>query len=185
MRPMLGAASLGLLLCAGQPLWASPEADALAERLADHAPQCAGFEQSRWLADLEVRLDSRGHFRRQDNALVWYTTAPVADRLYLSEESDDLPMSFRVLLPVFTGLLSGDWQALEHHFTIALGGELDEWRADLTPIDPALGEHLSQLVVHGGERVERLAIAFRDGDRLELSLTPVDCESLDDGNAAQ
>ncbi|CAM3357170.1 LolA family protein [Halomonas lysinitropha] len=185
MRQILGIASLGLLLSTSPSLWASPQPDALAERLADHSTQCASFKQSRWLADLEVRLDSRGHFRRQDNALVWQTTAPVEDRLDLSEESDDLPIDFQVLLPVFNGLLSGDWQALEHHFTIELRGELDEWRADLTPIDSALGEHLSQLVVHGGERVEQLAIAFRDGDRLELTLTPVDCEGLDEGNAAQ
>ncbi|MDI5934611.1 LolA family protein [Halomonas kalidii] len=185
MRHSMMTACLGLLLVAGQPAWAAPDADALAERLSSHAPQCATFEQTRWLADLEASLKSRGYFQREADGLSWHTLSPIQESLHLSEESDELPMSFQLILPVFTGLLAGDWQTLERHFTIVLEDERDGWRADLTPIDPALGEHLSQLVVQGGERVEQLDITFRDGDRLELSLTPVDCASLDDGNAAQ
>lgn len=178
MRHSMMTACLGLLLVAGQPAWADPDADALAERLSSHAPQCATFEQTRWLADLEASLKSRGYFQREADGLSWHTLSPIQESLHLSEESDELPMSFQLILPVFTSLLAGDWQTLERHFTIVLEDERDGWRADLTPVD-ALDEHLSQLKVHGGDHVEQLDITFRDGDRLELSLTPVDCDSLD------
>lgn len=178
----LHAACIVLLLGVTPSTWAALDADTLAERLAANAPQCGRFEQSRWLADLETRLDSRGYFQRQDDALVWQTIAPVKDRVVLSEDNDDLPLSFQVMTPVFTGLLSGDWQALERHFTIELSGQLEDWQANLAPSEAAVAERLSRLVVNGDQQVERVELEFADGDRLELKLTPAACDSLDNGN---
>ncbi|EPC01168.1 hypothetical protein L861_11375 [Litchfieldella anticariensis FP35 = DSM 16096] len=184
MRHLPWTMCTALSLIASPVVWAIPDDDKLAERLATHAPSCGRFEQSRWLADLETQLDSRGHFRQREDGLVWQTTAPVQDRVVLSEDNDDLPLGFQVIAPVFSGLLSGDWQALERHFTIELSGELKDWRARLVPKDVAVGERLTQLLVSGHQQVEQVELEFADGDRLNLTLTPAACENLDDGDPA-
>lgn len=171
-----------LALVASPAAWATPDGDALAERLAVHAPSCGRFEQARWLADLEARLDSRGHFERKENGLVWQTTAPVRDRVILSEDNDDLPLGFQVIAPVLGDLLSGNWQGLERHFTIELSGTQEDWQARLTPNDTNVAERLSQLLVHGRQQVEQVELEFADGDRLDLALTAADCERLEDGD---
>ncbi|MCE8034131.1 hypothetical protein EKK97_17600 [Billgrantia tianxiuensis] len=168
----------------GPAAWAAPDSDALAEHLATHAPQCGRFEQSRWLADLEARLVSRGHFQQDKEGVVWQTTAPVNDRVVLNADNDDLPLGFQIIAPVFTGLLSGNWQALEHHFTIELSGELEDWQATLVPNEAAVAERLTQLLVSGNRQVEQVGLEFADGDRLDLTLTPATCGSLDDGDPA-
>ncbi|GGX86723.1 hypothetical protein GCM10007160_12590 [Litchfieldella qijiaojingensis] len=182
MRHLPWAMYAALCLIASPAVGATPDGDALAERLATHAPQCGRFEQSRWLADLEMRLDSRGHFQQREDGLVWQTTAPIQDRVVLSQNNDSLPLGFQVIAPVFTGLLSGDWQALEHHFTIELSGELEDWRARLVPSEATVAERLTRLLVSGNQQVEQVELEFDDGDRLDLTLIPAACESLDDGN---
>ncbi|MFC3284902.1 LolA-related protein [Litchfieldella rifensis] len=181
MRRVLWAACAALLLSASPSTWATPDAATLAAHLAAHAPQCGRFEQSRWLADLETRLDSRGHFQQQENGLIWQTTVPVKDRVVLSQDNDALPLGFQVMLPVFTGLLSGDWQALERHFSLELSGELENWQARLVPSEAAVAERLTHLVVGGDQRVKRIELEFADGDRLDLRLTPAACENLGHG----
>lgn len=184
MRHLSRRLCAALCLLTPAAVWATPSDDALAERLAAHAPQCGRFEQSRWLADLDTRLDSRGHFQRHEDGLVWQTTAPVNDRVVLSEGNDDLPRDFQVIAPVFSGLVSGDWRALERHFTIELSGELEEWQANLTPNETTVAERLTQLRVSGNRQVERVELEFTDGDRLELSLAPIACESLGESDSA-
>lgn len=183
MHPLSWRISAVLCLLVPAAAWATPSEDALAERLAANAPQCGRFEQSRWLADLDTRLDSRGHFQRREEGLVWQTTAPVQDRVVLSADNEDLPRGFQVIAPVFSGLVSGDWQALERHFTIELSGELEAWRASLTPNETAVAERLTQLRVSGSRQVERVELEFSDGDRLELTLSPIACESLDEDDS--
>lgn len=170
--------TLSLLL--SPSAWAAPDEIALAERLAANAPQCGRFEQARWLADLETQLDSRGHFQQHDDGLVWQTTAPVQERVILGEGNDELPLSFQVIAPIFTGLLSGDWQALERHFTIELSGELEDWQARLAPNEATVAERLNQLVVNGDRYVEQVRLEFADGDRLDLALSAVSCDSLEE-----
>lgn len=173
--------ALGLISPA---VWAAPDSDALAERLITHVPQCGRFEQSRWLADFETRLDSRGYFQQREEGFVWQTTAPIQDRVILSEGNDDLPLGFQIIAPVFTSLLSGNWQAVERHFTIELSGELDDWQATLVPNEAAVAERLTRLLVGGNRQVERVGLEFADGDRLDLTLTPATCGNLDDGDPA-
>lgn len=189
MRPSLlykhlRTAGAALILMASAQAWAAPDPEALAERLTDHALQCGRFEQTRWLADLETQLDSRGTFQRHQQALIWQTTVPIEDRVVLSPDNEALPLSFQIMLPVFNGLLSGDWQALERHFTVKLGGTLNDWQADLTPKEAAVGERLSHLMVSGDRHVERVELAFASGDRMTLNLTAASCQALE-GDAGQ
>ncbi|MDN6298197.1 MAG: outer membrane lipoprotein carrier protein LolA [Halomonas sp.] len=140
--------------------------------------RCARFEQQREMADLDVTLDSAGYFLRQDDALIWQTTRPVADRVRLSPDNPDLPRSLSLMLPVLTGLLDGNWQALRQHFAIDPAGESGDWQARLTPLDAAVAERLERIDASGGQRVERLNLAFANGDRVVIRLTPTDCDTL-------
>ena len=168
------------MLAASATAWAAPDTDELAARLADNAPQCGRFEQTRWLADLDSQLESRGTFEHQDAGLVWQTTSPINDRVVLSADNDELPMGFQAVAPVLGGLLSGDWQALERYFAIELSGTQDEWQATLTPSEANIAQRLDHLMVHGNQQVERVEIAFTNDDRLELALSGADCERLED-----
>ncbi|MFG6177057.1 LolA-related protein [Halomonas sp. THAF12] len=157
----------------------TPDADRLAEQLRAHAPTCGHFSQHRWMADLDTGLDSTGIFRRQGEALIWQTLTPVSDRVRLAPDNPDLPLGLKAMLPVLTGLLAGDWQAVDQHFRLRLEGQQDAWQARLTPRDAAVAERLTGLRVAGGERVERVRLDFRSGDHLELTLEPVNCDTLD------
>lgn len=163
--------------------WAKPDIDALVEQLAQHAPQCGRFEQSRWLADIETQLNSRGDFQQLEEGLVWQTTSPIQDRVILSQHNEDLPPGFLVIAPVFTSLLSGDWRELEHYFTIELEGDLHNWEALLLPNEAVIAERLTQLLASGSQQVEQLTLEFSDGDQLDLTLTPTACPDLDHGDS--
>ena len=175
-----------LSLCVNTAAWAEPgvDIDTLAERLAQHAPQCGRFEQSRWLADIEARLNSRGDFQQLEEGLVWQTTSPIQDRVLLSQHNNDLPPGFLVIAPIFTSLLSGDWRELEHYFTVELEGGLHNWQASLLPNEAAIAERLTQLLASGSQQVEQLKLEFSDGDQLDLTLMPTACTNLDHGDPA-
>lgn len=176
-----------LSLCVNTPAWAKPGVDsgALAEQLARHAPQCGRFEQSRWLADIETQLNSRGDFQQLQEGLVWQTTSPIQDRVLLSQHNDDdLPPGFLVIAPIFIGLLSGEWRELEHYFTVELEGDLQDWKARLLPKEAVIAERLTQLLASGSQQVEQLTLKFADGDQLDINLTPTACSDLDHGDSA-
>lgn len=158
-------------------------ANNLADNVANSLASCANFEQRRWMADLDTQLVSTGYFLRQGDGLIWQTTSPVADRVHLTPGDPDLPMSLEVMLPVLTGLLAGDWQALRQHFAIDQTGEPDAWQARMTPLDDAVATRLESIRVSGGERIERLELAFVNDDRVDIRLTPADCAALDASSA--
>tara|TARA_R110000764_G_scaffold37990_2_gene84138 strand:- start:483 stop:1028 length:546 start_codon:yes stop_codon:yes gene_type:complete len=180
MRSLL----LGLALTVSLPAAAELNSAALGNQLAEHSPACSRFEQTRWLADLEAELASSGYFQRSEQGLVWHTLTPVDSRLVLNADNPDMPLAYQVILPVLTGLLGGDWAALQQHFTLQLQGELSDWRAELTPTDAAVAERLQHLQVSGAEQVEQLQIDFVSGDRMTLQLSAADCATLPGDSSA-
>ncbi|ALM51243.1 LolA-related protein [Halomonas huangheensis] len=154
------------------------DAERLASRLARQAPACVSFEQQRWIADLENELTSSGYFHRRPDGLVWQTLTPVESRVLLSPDNPELSPGMRALLPVLSGLLEGDWSELQEHFDIELDGEMNAWRAALKPRDKRVAEHLEQIALDGGVRIDGMNIQFTNGDRLSLTLEPVACSTL-------
>ncbi|WOD12048.1 LolA-related protein [Pseudomonas sp. NyZ704] len=155
---------------------AAPDAAALSQQLAQHSPECGTFQQNRWLADFELDLPSSGSFQRLDQALIWRTETPVQTEIRLSQDNAELPPGYRMLLPVMTALLEGDWQRLQDHFQIVTDGELSSWAAKLTPLDSRVAATLPSIKVKGGQQLVHIAMAFADGDRLNIDLTPATCE---------
>lgn len=180
MRRLLLSLALGWSL----PAVAALDSAALGAQLAEHSPACNRFEQTRWLADLEAELASSGYFQRSEQQLVWHTLTPVDSRLVLDADNPDLPLAYQVILPVLTGLLSGDWAALQQHFSVDLQGQLEAWQASLTPTDAAVAERLQRLQVSGAEQVRELQIRFVSGDLMNLQLSPADCATLPGNSGA-
>ncbi|GEN25445.1 hypothetical protein HCU01_33940 [Halomonas cupida] len=154
------------------------DAERLATQLARQAPACVSFEQQRWIAELESEVTSSGYFHRLPEGLVWQTLKPIEDRVLLSADNPDLSTGMRALLPILSGLLEGDWSKLEQHFDIALEGSMDAWHTTLKPRDSMVAEHLDNIALEGGVRLDQMDIQFTSGDRLALVLEPVACSSL-------
>lgn len=177
-------ACLLALVCLPTFAWAAPTPQALSEQLAEHAEPCGRFEQSRHLADLDTTLESRGIFRRDGERLIWETQSPIEDRVVLGPDNPELPPQLQTILPIFDGLLAGNWQALSRHFTLHLEGTLSAWHADLAPKDAAVRSRLTRLAVGGGQQVETIKLDFDNGDALTLSLSPHECATTGPAGAS-
>lgn len=154
---------------------AGPDTTALARQLATNSPECGQFSQSRWLADFEIAIESSGTFMRRDEAIIWRTETPVATEVHLSADNPDLPPGFRLVLPVMTALLGGEWERLQTHFAIDASGELADWSAQLTPLDERVAARLPLIRVTGNQVLETIQMHFADGDRLDLHLASTRC----------
>ncbi|WP_150303261.1 LolA family protein [Pseudomonas saliphila] len=172
-RPVLTLGVLALVW-ASLPAHAQTPDAALREHLRTNAPACGEFEQSRWLADFDMHLNSRGTFQRQDQGLIWRTLQPVHSEVVLSENNPDLPLGYQAVLPIFNGLLAGNWQSLDQYFATTLSGTADAWRAELAPRN-AQAAQLSGLSIEGAAQLERITISFNDGDRMDIHLTETAC----------
>lgn len=154
---------------------AAPDTIALTRQLANHSPECGHFTQSRWLADFEIDVRSTGTFQQKDEAIIWRTETPVVTEVLLSAANPDLPPGFRVVLPIMTALLGGDWTRLQDHFQIDVAGELENWNAALTPVDSRVASRLPLIQVEGSTILETIVMNFADGDRLHLHLGAAVC----------
>lgn len=172
---LLGAPLLIALALGSSPSLAAPDTAALTRQLALHSPECGHFSQRRWLADFEIDVHSSGTFRQKDEAIIWRTETPVKTEVNLSAANPDLPPGFRIVLPIMTALLGGDWGRLQEHFRVEVTGELDSWRAALEPTDSRIAARLPLIQVEGSTVLETIVMNFADGDRLQLSLSPATC----------
>lgn len=138
------------------------------------------FEQQRYLADLDTSLASSGHFTYQrGERVVWVLEAPVEDRLIFTpdsasalDESSDTHNDRRrdQVAAMFLRLLGGDWQALAGRFEIAIEGDADDWRVNLTPKSAALRERITGIELRGGRYLEHLELHAANDDVLEVRL---------------
>lgn len=175
MRVRMQRWLLALLLPLAAPVCAQITDAELIEQLTARSVDCGNFEQSRWLADFQLQLDSRGQFKRQPDALIWRTAEPVLSEVVLSADNPELPLGYQVILPVFNGLLGGDLDALDNNFSRELSGTKDAWQATLTPHNPQLAAHLTWLRIQGGTQLEQISVQFGDGDRIQIQLTSSPC----------
>lgn len=175
VRQLLSAALLLSLGLNTAPSAAAPDSADLARQLTSHSPECGRFSQNRWLADFAIDIESTGTFRRTGEAIVWSTETPVQNTIHLSADNPDLPPGFRLVVPVMTALLGGDWERLNEHFQADISGDLASWQADLVPLDSRVATRLPKLHIEGGRLLEKIDMHFAEGDQLTLSLTPVQC----------
>lgn len=164
------AAALLPLCLLGAPVGAETTDAELINHLRSNAPDCGRFEQSRWLADFEMYLNSSGEFQRLANGLIWRTTEPVTSEVALTADNPELPLGYQAILPVFNGLLGGNLDSLDEYFSSRLNGTTAAWRAELTPRNEQVATQLTGLVIEGAGQLEHIAVTFADGDRMDIQL---------------
>ena len=168
------------LMLAATPALADIADSELLGQLRASAPDCGRFEQSRWLADFEMHLNSSGEFRRLPEGLLWRTTQPVLSEVALTADNPDLPLGYQAILPVFNGLLAGNLDSLDAYFNTRVSGSPDQWRAELSPLNEQLATQLTGLVIQGAQQLEQISVSFGDGDRLQIRLFASACAAADE-----
>ncbi len=148
----------------------------LAEHLAVSGDVSGRFEQSRYLADLDTRIEGSGRYRfEQGERVIWQLEKPVKETLELSEAGirhngealQDDPAGVATLI---MQLLNGRLAALAERFEIDLQGSEANWHATLRPRQAGLAEYLERIDMRGGAQLENVQMAMADGDRLDIHL---------------
>ncbi|WP_227369943.1 LolA family protein [Halomonas sp. M20] len=139
------------------------------------------FEQQRYLADLDTRLKSTGHFLyERDTRMVWVLETPVEDRLVFTAENavngtdensaasagnDRQRQQVGTLL---LQLLQGDWQALQERFTLDVAGTNEAWQVTLTPKARALRQRFTRIELKGADYLDNVALYAANEDVLKV-----------------
>lgn len=67
--------------------------------------------------------------------------------------------------------LAGDLPALEHYYTLSLGGDAADWQLRLQPRNPALQHFIQSIVIRGQQdRIASIDTLSRDGSKSLMSL---------------
>lgn len=179
-------------------LWSVParafELEDLQARLAA-TPDIAGrFEQTRYLADLDTELVSRGRFRyERATRVIWILETPVDKRLVFTPQDathlDGTGKDRRrqQAAELLLSLLDGDWRALEQRFQITLAGDAKAWRVDLVPRQQAVRQRLDSIQLAGGRYLQTLRLRAANDDTLNVTFSdqrPLDADRPQDGESA-
>nr|WP_298373142.1 outer membrane lipoprotein carrier protein LolA [uncultured Halomonas sp.] len=183
-----------LLLLSGPTL--AFELDDLQDRLNQTETLEGRFEQQRYLADLNTRLNSTGHFLyERDARMVWVLETPIEDRLVFTAENaaDSLDEkagagSDRQRQQVGTlllQLLQGDWQALQERFTLDVSGTNEAWQVTLEPKAKALRQRFTRIELKGADYLDNVALYAANEDVLRVRFfdqRPFDPSAAEAGN---
>ena len=144
------------------------------------------FVQERHLQGFNAPLRSEGRFvLAAGKGLIWRAEKPFAVTTAISpaglaqevggNETMRLPSSrlpfLSRLYDMLGGALGGNWQALEHDFTVEKSGEAKSWQVVLTPRngpDP-MSMPFASITAKGSRFVDGVRISKPDGDYDELT----------------
>lgn len=172
--------TLVLLLLLPGPVLAF-DLDDLQERLDQTETLKGRFEQQRYLADLDTRLKSTGHFLyERDTRMVWVLETPIEDRLVFTTENAAGSMDEdsaagtgnerqrQQVGTLLLQLLQGDWQALQERFTLEVTGTSEAWQVTLTPKAEALRQRFTRIELKGARYLENAALYAANEDVLKV-----------------
>jgi hypothetical protein len=167
-------------------LAADLDTGALLDSLVRPAPDTTRFVEVRYSALLSEPIFVTGELEhRTDGALVRRVESPYLETTELHDEnvlvdragskprrfSLDRAPELRGLLASFGALLTGDREALERNFAVAVRGDPEHWRLELSPRDERLKRRLASIVVDGRQdRPRCLTLAEPDGDASVMAL---------------
>lgn len=194
MRRLAATLLLGLGLGAAAPASAFDLQD-LQAQLRD-APVVRGqFVQQKYLRSLPQPLTSTGLFTLSaENGLLWELRAPLHQDLLLTPTAifrrDDggkwqaLPQAVGAgrETRMFLTVLSGDTQALQDNFDMALKGSASDWQLIMTPKSALLKQIFTDIRISGGKLVQRIELRETQGDRtvMDMKNTRADTRLNDD-----
>ncbi|CAG4883455.1 Outer-membrane lipoprotein carrier protein [Georgfuchsia toluolica] len=104
-------------------------------------------------------------FRIAGNALI--VTRKGSEKSY--------PLSSQPLLVAFAaslrGVLGGDAELLRQHYRLALEGDEQQWRLEMTPIEAEITRYVERISVSGhADHIEQIEVRERSGDRSVLQV---------------
>jgi Outer membrane lipoprotein carrier protein LolA-like len=149
---------------------ATPDADALIVALARPAPSTVAFTEVRFSPLLRNALIVSGELGYSGPANLdrrirqpYREDTSIRGEAVRVEREGAPPRSFalrrapelRGLLDGFSALLAGDAATIKRRFDIAVAGEEDNWRLELTPRDAGARQRLQQIVVVGAANTPR------------------------------
>lgn len=170
---------------------AKPITQAEVHRLLSADPaRRASFEQEKLVEGLAQPLKSSGELLLvRGQGLWWHQQAPFELALSLTERR----MSQRVgqapaqvidnpqlleFSSMLLALFGSDEQALTRYFTLDFHSDEQGWTLVMTPLAAPLNKVFAHLTLQGGERLERLVIADRQGDETRIRFSRWQAVSL-------
>ena len=147
----------------------------------------ATFTEKRTVALLDRTLESSGRLsveapdtfvretlkpRREKLAVVGNTVTMSQGNRSRNVPLDSVPEA-AIIVEAIRGTLTGNRDALEHHFTASVSGSAQGWSLDLVPRDPRLREQVTSVRINGAQLLVReVVVALADGDRSVMSIEP-------------
>ncbi|BAK76080.1 putative transmembrane protein [Pseudogulbenkiania sp. NH8B] len=180
-------AGLAVLLTAGLCQAAELSVADLMQMLGQKKSGTATFVEKKYIAMLKQPLESSGElaFTAPDR-LEKRTLKPKAESVLLEgnkltlERSDGRKMTVALsdrpevaaFVESIRATLSGDRGGLERFYTLALSGDAEQWKLNLTPIQPRMQKVISQIRIAGKQaQVKTIEFQQADGDRSEMAIT--------------
>ncbi|ARP91051.1 hypothetical protein CAL14_12750 [Bordetella genomosp. 9] len=175
-------AAAALLAACAANAWAFDLSDLQSQLRA--APVVRGqFVQQKYLRSLPQPLTSTGLFTLSaGDGLLWGLRAPLHQDLLLTPAGvfrrDDggkwqaLPQAVGASREtrMFLTVLTGDTQALQDNFDIALSGTAGDWQLVLTPKSALLKQIFTDIRIAGGKLVQRIELRETQGDRTVMEM---------------
>jgi outer membrane lipoprotein-sorting protein len=158
----------------------------LMARLAQIPERHATFDESHDFGALNAPLISHGTllYRRPDH-LEKITAQPRLEKLVVDGDTltitppDGFPRTISldnqpeaaVFVDALRAPLSGDLSLLRRHYAVSAGGTLEDWRLDLTPIDPKARDLLRGLAIAGSDTtINTIMITLANGDTQRMTM---------------
>lgn len=178
-----------LVLCAFSAMaHAAFDINQLMAELARNPGGNATFVEKRYLALLDKPVIASGEMSyRAPDWLEKRTLKPRPETVVLNKDTLSLEQNRRTMtirlsqrpevaafVDSIRSTLSGDRPALDRNYQLALTGTVDAWTLTLVPSEPKILALLKRITV-GGVREQVLKIEYlqADGDRTEMTITPV------------
>ena len=187
-RPRLARAALLAAALALHPAArAAWDVAALMGLLRAHPPGRAHFDETKTVSILDRPLESSGELVfTPPGRLEKHVTSPGDERVVADGERLVIEHAGRrqvialaehpeiaVLVESIRGTLAGDRAALERAYRLALHGDANAWRLELTPRDASIAKLVSKVTIEGSQaRVDRVHIEQVDGDHSLMQIRP-------------
>ncbi|GAA4360622.1 outer membrane lipoprotein carrier protein LolA [Kangiella marina] len=153
------------------------------------------FEQEKHIAVLSKPLPSSGYLLLTEQGfVVWQTTKPIKSTTVIGNDSfqqfnkNDQPVSLpgnaknqtsELISSTFLAILSGNLEALHHHFNVQSHCQEQGWALTLTPSNSEIERLLKQIYLSGEQRINELHFTEANDDKTVLHFSSLQDSSLE------
>ena len=147
------------------------------------------FTQSKTIKVLSRPLLSTGNLLLiKDKGVIWQTLSPIKGTTVITSsdfkqlDQNDMPSSFnnamngqasKTLSNIFLGLLSGDLERLQQHFTISGNCKQNDWQLTFMAADKQVSEFLQKIILTGqSNKILKVELFEANQDYSEIILQP-------------